>query len=120
MKEVTYVIPAPPSLPRKGEVQPVYLLAERIAEYLNVKWSPAILEKISTDQLKGASVDVKREKIAGTIVKRKTAKIEHTMLLVDDLFDSGATLRECVRVLRRDPKIKRIYVLCMTKTKEKS
>ena len=87
MKQVNYVIPAPSSKAR--EVQPVYLLADRIAEYLNVGWSSDILQKISTDELKGASVAEKRQRIEGSIIKRKKAKAEHTMLLVDDCLTVG-------------------------------
>ena len=53
----------------------------------------------------------------GTIYQNKHAKRRHSVLLVDDLYKTGATLTECVRVLRGDPLIDKIFVLTITKTK---
>ena len=39
------------------------------------------------------------------------------ILLLDDLYDSGATLNACCSVLRKNTKIGEIYVLTMTKTR---
>ena len=58
-----------------------------------------------------------KQKIQGTIFKTAQATKEHNMLLVDDLYKSGATLTECVHVLRTDSKIKKIFVLTLTKTR---
>lgn len=115
---VSYVIPVPAS--KQRICQPVYLIAERIANYLKVGWSEHILGKVKSDELKMSSIEEKERKIAGSIIKKKAATLDQTVLLVDDLYESGSTLRECVRVLREDPKIKEIYVLCLTKTKGKS
>jgi len=52
----------------------------------------------------------------GNIIANIRATKPHTILLVDDLFDTGSTISECVSVLREDPKLKKIYVLAMTKT----
>lgn len=38
------------------------------------------------------------------------------MLLVDDLFDTGETLKECVKVLKEDINFRSVYVLTITKT----
>jgi predicted amidophosphoribosyltransferase len=58
-----------------------------------------------------------KRQIEGSIIQTVFAKDKHSMLLVDDLYDSGATLTECVNVLRQDKNIDKIYVLTMTKTK---
>lgn len=47
----------------------------------------------------------------------KAARTEHNVLLVDDLYQSGATLSECVKALRKDAMIKAMYVLTMTKAR---
>ena len=53
----------------------------------------------------------------GAIIAVKKVKKPHTVLLVVDLYSTGETLKECVRVLKQDKKIGRIYVLTMTKTR---
>ena len=52
----------------------------------------------------------------GSIKAAMKATKPHTILLVDDLFDTGSTMSECVSILKEDPKLKKIYVLAMTKT----
>lgn len=47
----------------------------------------------------------------------KSSKRKVNILVVDDLYESGTTLNEICRVLKRDQNINNIYVLTMTKTK---
>lgn len=54
--------------------------------------------------------------IKGSIIKEKNFKKKVNILLVDDLFDSGATLNEAVDMLKRDINVADVYVLTMTKT----
>jgi len=54
--------------------------------------------------------------IIGTIKKRKRAKRILNILLIDDVDDTGETLRETVSGLKTDLNIKDIYVLTLTKT----
>lgn len=57
------------------------------------------------------------KKLSGTILALKKANKKHNILLVDDLYSTGATLNECVKILREDQLLGKIYVLTMTKTK---
>ena len=54
--------------------------------------------------------------IKGSIIKDKNFKKKVNILLVDDLFDTGATLNEAVDVLKSDINVADVYVLTMTKT----
>jgi len=113
LREVDVVIPVPPSKIRA--FQPANELAQAIAEYLSISYTDEVLEKTSSSQAKDMSKATKDVK--GNIVAKIKAKRQHNILLIDDLFESGETLTECVSVLRDDPMLKKIYVLVMTKTR---
>lgn len=115
LKTVDVVIPAPAS-GKERSYQPAFEIAREIADYLNIAYVEDVLIKTAGPQSKDSSFDEKQE-ISGTIIAQKKATREHNILLVDDLFQSGATLQECVRVLRQDAKLKRVFVLTMTKAK---
>jgi len=113
-KNIDYVLPVPPTIPRV--FQPAAEVAREIASMIGAGFSDDILIKVSPTQAK-ALKDGDKQIIEGTIYKTKKATSEHDMLLVDDIYDTGTTLNECVKVLREDPMIKKIYVLTLTKTR---
>lgn len=112
-KSINSVIPVPPSNYR--DFQPVYRLAEAIAEQLHTFYVPNVLEKVSTLQSKNMSRENKS--IEGTIKLCKEPVRECNILLVDDLYSTGATAMECTRILQTEPFVKNIYFLAITKTK---
>jgi len=109
-KNVDVVVPVP--FTKKREVQPVFLLAEKFAKALGKKYRSDLLEKISEGQSKG---DNKKIVIAAAIDEKLCSNV----LLIDDIFDSGSTLNACVRVLKDSYGVKRVYVLCVTQTRNK-
>lgn len=113
LKDVDVVIPVPPSKAR--DIQPVDELAMAIAEYLGINFTNAVLEKISATPSK----DMARanKSLEGSIQAKIKATRPHNILLIDDLFETGQTLTECVSVLKSDPLLKKVYVLVMTKTR---
>ena len=50
---------------------------------------------------------------------KQTTKLEQqfNILIIDDLYSTGATLNETCKILRKDSNVKNIYCLAMTKTK---
>lgn len=48
----------------------------------------------------------------------KNAKRKCNILLIDDLFSTGATLNECAKALKTDELVDNIYVLALTKTRD--
>ena len=115
IREVSFVLPVPSSKIRI--YQPAQEIASEIASFIHVGYSDEILQKVSSIESKDLSPNDKQQ-VYGSIIKTAKATQEHNMLLVDDLYKSGATLVECVRVLREDPKINKIFVLTMTKTRK--
>jgi len=112
---VETVIPAPPSKARHL-YQPAEEIAREVANILNASYYDDILIKRGSEQSKNLSATDKSQ-LEGTIYKTKNAKKEHDLLIVDDLFEIGAMLEECVKALRTDRNIKHIYVLTITKTR---
>lgn len=113
--KVDIIIPIPPS-DISRTFQPVFLIAEAISDYLNIRMSTQVLKKSKHEQLKNAGINEKSDLIKGSITKDKNFKKKVNILLVDDLFDSGATLNEAVDVLKSDINVANVYVLTMTKT----
>jgi len=113
LKEVDIVLPVPSS--KERDYQPVEELARVIADYLNVSYTCDVLKKISPQQSK--NMDKNAKCIEGSIVRKLDAKKPHTVLLVDDLYSTGATLTECVSALRTDSLLNKVYAVIMTRTK---
>lgn len=114
MTQVDTIIPVPPTKHR--DYQPTYEIADEVAKRLHVYCCINVLENNSSIEAKSLSYEDKHKSQQG-IVKVRNATRKHSTLLIDDLFQSGATLSRCVDLLRTDPLIDKIYVLTITKTK---
>lgn len=115
LKNIATVLPVPPT-DKNREFQPVFEIGKRVAKILDAYYYEDVLIKESKIQSKNLGI-IDKKKIEDSIAQIKTAKKKQNILLVDDLFQSGATLTECVRELKKDKNINKIYVLTMTKTR---
>lgn len=96
-KHLDFVMSVPPTV--SGTL--VEEFARRIASVLRVPYSP-LLVKTRTTQVQKLfhSAYSKRDNISGAFALQGSADLRGTtILLVDDIFDSGATLKEIGRVL---------------------
>jgi len=115
IKSVNAILPVPSS--KKDRIyQPTCEIAYQIAAYLGINYFDDVLQKVSEVQAKGMTQEEKN-KIKGTIIATQKGRRQYNILLVDDLYQSGMTLHECVNALKEDKNINHIYVLAMTKTK---
>ncbi len=108
------VIPVPPSTPR--EFDPVGNLARALAQELKI---PALLDvlvktRATKQQKEMIALAQKQSNVRGAFASKGDVRGKH-ILLVDDLYDSGATLQEAARVLQRGDAAS-IVVLTLTKT----
>lgn len=111
--QVDWIIPVPPS--EKRPFDHVHLLAETIAQ-LTAKPVKSIITKSKSTmpQKEMHTLAQKQHNVAGTF--NCTAPVGgKIVLVVDDLFDSGATLTEVTRLLKKDG-AKRVYILTVTRT----
>jgi predicted amidophosphoribosyltransferase len=108
------VLPIPPSTPRT--LDPVMHLASALATRLEIPVQLDTLVKTrKTRQQKGLkSLAAKQSNVAGAFKLQGRVMGQH-LLLVDDLYDSGATLSEAARTLSRDRPAS-LVVLTLTKT----
>lgn len=108
------VIPVPPSTRR--EFDPVTQLARALAGQLGIPVLTSTLLKTrqTRPQKELKSLAAKRANVAGAFALRADVAGKH-VLLVDDLYDSGATLHEAARILSRGRPAS-IVILTLTKT----
>jgi len=114
-KEIELIIPVPPSKNRFS--QPVFKICDSIGESLNIYVCHDVLKKVKSQELKGISLIEKQQAIENSIVFHKKIIRQISVLLVDDLYESGATLTAATKILQTEPNVKNIYVLTMTKTR---
>lgn len=112
---IDLIVPMPASTQRNR--QPVRELALALAALVNAKASDTLLTKAPTTQLK--NVATKEEKaaiLAGqfTVADVIPGNAGHNVLLLDDLFHTGASMEAACTALRGYPKIGRIYVAAVT------
>lgn len=98
-KHLDYVMSVPPT--SSGPL--VERFARSLADILGVPYSPALIKTRKTDLQKVFhSAYSKRDNVAGAFGLAEDAEMEvkeKTILLIDDIYDSGATLKEIGRLL---------------------
>jgi predicted amidophosphoribosyltransferase len=113
---VSFVIPMPPS--RLRTRQPVVEISRRVAQNMGIPCiEDMLLKRPQTEQMK--DIVEKEEKIK---VLCNTLYLSDVLndglydaLIVDDLYDTGATLEAATYILRDYPKIRNIFVATVTR-----
>jgi ATP-dependent DNA helicase RecQ len=110
---VDAIVPVPPSTPRDQD--PVCCFAQALSQQMDLPFSPVLIKSRQTQPQKEMhSMAQKQANVAGAF-KLVSLVQGLRLLIVDDLFDSGATLEEITRVLQHAG-ASRVYVLTLTRT----
>ena len=113
MNQADIIIPVPSSTERK--VNPVNVFCEALADKINVPVQTLVCKTRQTrPQKELKTLAQKRANVANAFRLQGEVKGKG-ILLVDDLFDSGATLEEITRLLLKHGAV-RVNVLTLTRT----
>jgi predicted amidophosphoribosyltransferase len=117
---VDAIVPVPPSKTDRP-FQPVVVIAKGISTSLQISYLDALVKTKGTPELKNIFDYQRRsELLKDAFVIRGPEVKGKNILLFDDLFRSGATLNAITQVLYDIGKVKRVYVLSLTKTRSLS
>lgn len=122
--EIDYIVPVPPSK-KNRPYQPVIEISKILSSKSGIPLASGCLIKVKdTPQLKEIHDIEQRKKIlqnAFDIDRNNLSLLKgKNLLLIDDLFRSGATL-ECVTdILYKKGDIKSVFVMAVTKTRKKT
>lgn len=117
--EIHAVVPMAPSQVRKA--QPVITLAKYLAKILKVPVElDFLVKRPGSASLKDIETRWEKEQaLKGTLSLARDLKVDGpiNILLLDDLFDTGASLDAACKVLRKCEKIDAIYVAALSWTR---
>jgi predicted amidophosphoribosyltransferase len=115
------IIPIPATNSQR-KIQPVLEIAKELGSRIRVPVFDGVLTKKKGGvELKNLEdPDKRRELLKETLVLSDKHDIsDQNVLLVDDLYRSGATLSAATEILYEKASVKNVYVLTMTKTRSK-
>lgn len=114
---VDCVVPAPPSLNRGS--QPVIELVRELATRLGLPSCEDAVAKVkATPAMKNIPDWSERQRALREAVQAGPGDVKSkSVLLFDDIIDSGSTLRRAAEVLLKDGGAQAVYALVLTRTK---
>lgn len=112
--KIDAIIPAPPSQTRR--IQPVAVVASKLAELLGVSVCEGLKKVKKTPQLKDLNdYDERTQALEDAFEVDPKETQGKRLLLVDDIYGSGATVRTIAQVLAKNGGTKAVYLLTLTK-----
>ena len=115
---IDVVAAVPPSKP--GRIVTARI-AEEIAKRIGAAFpANALTKKRPTEQMKATDSRLRRELLANAFAADPAILSGKNVLLVDDLYQSGATLEAATAVLRAQGRAAKVYVFAVTRTRLRS
>jgi competence protein ComFC len=118
--DVDIVVPVPPSKART--YQPLLAIAKRLAAELEVEFDGASLRKVKeTPELKSMDdVGERKKALSGAFEVAEDGLRGRRVLLLDDLYRSGASMAAAARVLKKPGRAAFIAAVALTRTRTRS
>lgn len=118
IEKFDFIIPVPPTN-KKRKYQPVELIAAALGERRGVTVLKGYLANEGDEELKGITDPVARDELLREALKIIGGEniAGKRVLLVDDLYRSGSTLRIATEILYDEGQAEAVSVLTMTKTR---
>ena len=104
------IIAVPPSKPRI--IQPLFQLVKLVGEKVKKPISLDFFSKLSPEEIKNLPVDF----FKNSIRKNRELTRKGNILLIDDLYSTGTTLKSLCALLKDDINVENIYVLVVAKS----
>ncbi|QPF92310.1 ComF family protein [Bradyrhizobium commune] len=114
-----FIIPIPPTK-KNRPVQPVELIAEALGARRKVAVATGALTNSGDEELKGVTDPIARKELLDEALKLDPSQGKFKgkkVLLVDDLYRSGSTLRVATDLLYKEGEAAQVSVLTMTRTR---
>lgn len=114
---IDLVVPVPASRTRK--VQPVFLFGGSLTKRLNIPFEPASVKRVrNVRELKNVyDFDERLRLLAGAFTVDATKVRDRRVLLLDDLYRSGATMNEITALLYDQGGAADVFALTITRTR---
>lgn len=113
--KIDAVVPMPAT--KKRAVQPVESVAKLLAERLGVELLDAVSKAKETPELKNVSVEERQKLLEGAHKVDSARTKGKNILLLDDLYQSGATMNAVAAILQSKGGAAKVYALALTRTK---
>lgn len=115
--QIDVVAAVPPSTPGRTVT---LRIAEGIAKRIGAAFSAnALTKKRPTEQMKATDPGRRRELLADAFAADPAILAGKSVLLVDDLYQTGATLEAATAVLRGQGRAAKVYVFAVTRTRKR-
>ncbi len=115
---ISAIIPVPPSKTHRP-FQPVFELAEQIARLSHIECHlDYLIKNKDTDQSKNLPAEQKHQELINAFSVADNRFSNKTVLVFDDLYDTGATMNIVCDLLKKSGNASYIYILTVTKTRK--
>lgn len=110
------IVPAPAS--KERDLQPVYAVAKMVSEKMGIPYDDTYIQKIkNTGELKTIESPQERAKLLNDAFSVTDLYKNKKILIIDDLFRSGSTLKELTKTMYNTGQVNNVYVVTLTKTR---